>query len=138
MLGFEIPWFYIGVGLLAWLVVSTLLAIMFRVVVSTNDVQIVQSRKSTISYGKDQKAGNVYYRWPSWVPIVGVKTITLPMSVFDQSLDGYAGYDKDRVPFVVDVMAFFRVIDSNMAAQRVHSFKELEDQLKSRLVRWSA
>src|SRR6185436_14936660 len=86
--------------------------------------------KRTISYGKDQAAGNTYYKWPSWVPIIGVKTISLPVSVFDVGLDGYAAYDKGRVPFVIDIMAFFRITDSNMAAQRVHAFPELEEQLK--------
>lgn len=116
---------------LAGMVGAVAIAIMFRVVVSTNDVDIVQSAKRTISYGKDQAAGNVYYAWPAWVPVIGVKTIRLPVSVFDQDLSAYAAYDKGRVPFVIDIMAFFRVTDSNVAAQRVHSFPELLDQLKS-------
>lgn len=105
-------------------------AIFFRVVVSTNEVHIVQSGKKTVSYGKDQAAGNTYYKWPAWVPIIGVNTITLPVSVFDVDLTNYAAYDKGRVPFVIDIMAFFRIEDSNVAAQRVHSFNELVDQLK--------
>lgn len=119
----------IGVG--AFLFVTVFLAIFFRVVVSTNDVHIVQSAKKTVSYGKDQQAGNVYYQWPSWVPRFGVKTIQLPVSVFDQTLDGYAAYDKGRVPFIIDIIAFFRITNSNTAAQRVHSFPELLEQLKS-------
>jgi flotillin len=83
-----------------------------------------------VSYGKDQSAGNTYYSWPAWIPIIGVKTIQLPVSVFDVDLDGYAAYDKGRVPFVIDIMAFFRITDSNMAAQRVHSHPELIEQLK--------
>lgn len=120
-----------GAGLLAVGAVAVLLAICFRVVVSTNDVHIVQSAKKTISYGKDQPAGNTYYKWPPWVPVIGVKTINLPVSVFDESLDGYNAYDKGRVPFVIDIMAFFRITDSNMAAQRIHSFDELKQQLQS-------
>lgn len=106
------------------------LAICFRVVVSTNDVHIVQSAKKTTSYGKDQDAGNTYYKWPAWVPVLGVKTISLPVSVFDVDLNDYAAYDKGRVPFVIDIMAFFRIENSNLAAQRVHSFEELVVQLK--------
>ena len=111
-------------------VITILLAMMFRIVVPTNDVNIVQSGRKTVSYGKDQAAGNVYYAWPSWVPHFGVKVIRLPVSVFDINLSDYAAYDKGRVPFVVDIMAFFRVADSNMAAQRVSSFDELTKQLK--------
>jgi flotillin len=111
------------------MVLAVLIAVCFRVVVSTNDVHIVQSAKRTVSYGKGQDAGNTYYKWPAWVPIIGVKTITLPVSVFDVHLKDYAGYDKGRVPFVIDIMAFFRIEDSNIAAQRVHSFSELLEQL---------
>jgi flotillin len=117
-----------GIGLVftIWLIHAILT---LRTVVSTNDVHIVQSGKKTVSYGKDQLAGNVYYSWPDWMPIIGVKTIHLPMHVFDVKLDGYAAYDKGRVPFTVDVMAFFRIEDSNVAAQRVHTFDELRKQL---------
>lgn len=119
-----------GAALGGLVLLAVLLAALFRVVVSTNDVHIVQSVKKTTSYGKDQPTGNVYYKWPSWWPVIGVKTIKLPVSVFDVSLEGYAAYDKGRVPFVIDVMAFFRITETNMAAQRVHSYEELIDQLK--------
>lgn len=107
-----------------------LVAMLYRRVVSTNDVHIVQSAKKTVSYGKDQPAGNVYYAWPSWIPLIGVKVINLPVSVFDVQLEDYAAYDKGRVPFLIDIMAFFRIEDSNVSAQRVHSFEELKDQLE--------
>lgn len=122
-----ITWLLLGAG--AFVALLMVVALFLRVVVSTNDVHIVQSGKRTISYGKDQVAGNTYYAWPSWVPKIGVKTIILPVSVFDVDLNGYAAYDKGRVPFVVDIMAFFRVSDSNLAAQRVHTFDELKGQL---------
>jgi flotillin len=32
-----------------------------RRVVSTNEVHIIQSAKRTVSFGKDQDAGNTYY-----------------------------------------------------------------------------
>lgn len=122
--------FLIGGGAVAVTIFVTLvLAMLFRIVVSTNDVHIVQSAKKTVSYGKGQEAGNTYYKWPAWLPILGVRVIVLPVSVFDLKLDNYAGYDKGRVPFIIDIMAFFRIDDSNMAAQRVHSFQELNDQL---------
>jgi len=111
--------------------VLTLLAMSFRRVVATNEVHIVQSAKSTTSYGKDTNNGNTYYEWPSWVPVLGITKIVLPVSVFDLDLNGYEAYDKGRLPFVVDVKAFFRVADSNVAAQRVSSFTELHNQLKA-------
>lgn len=114
------------VGLVvAWLFVSML----FRVVVPTNKVHIVQARKNTVSYGTGQEAGNVYFRWPSWLPRIGVTVIILPVDNFDVSLKAYEAYDKDRVPFVVDVTAFFRIKNTAVAAQRISSVEELHAQL---------
>lgn len=105
------------------------LSMLYRIIVTTNEVHIVQSARRTISFGKDQSAGNKYYRWPSWVPRYGVKVISLPVSVFQLELKDYAAYDKGRVPFVIDIIAFFRVTDSNTAAQRIPSVAELKTQL---------
>ncbi len=116
---------------LAILVVATIMvSVMFRRVVSTNMVHIVQSRRKTSPYGTGQSAGNVYYRWPSWVPYFGITVIALPVSNFDLSLQGYEAYDKDRVPFMVDVVAFFRINNTATAAQRVSSIEELKAQLQ--------
>lgn len=117
-------------AVVAWAVLTVFLAMRFRTVVATNEVHIVQSRRKTTSFGKDQPAGNTYYAWPAWLPRIGIRVIRLPVSVFDIQLNEYAAYDKGRVPFVIDVLAFFRIDDSNMAAQRVNSVKELEDQLQ--------
>ena len=54
----------------------------------------------------------------------------MPASVFEVSLKDYEAYDSARLPFVVDVTAFFRISDSDKAAQRVASFQELEHQLQ--------
>jgi flotillin len=87
-----------------------LIALFLRRVVPTNEVHIVQSGKSTVSYGKDHSSGNTYYEWPSWIPVVGIVKIVLPVSVFDEDLESYEAYDKGRLPFVVDVKAFFRIV----------------------------
>lgn len=102
-----------------------------RVVVPTNEVHIVQKGEKTISYGKDTKdnAGNVYYLFPEWIPIIGVTVTTLPLSVFSVKIDAYEAYDVDRLPFLVDIMAYFRVNDSNKAASRIQSIAELKDQI---------
>lgn len=110
---------------------GVLLAIMFRRVVPTNMVHIVQSKAATKPYGTKQENGNVYYKWPSWVPKFGVTVIALPVSNFDVSLASYEAYDKDRVPFVVDVTAFFRIKDTALAAQRVTGTEELHEQLST-------
>lgn len=106
-----------------------LIAVLYRKVVPTNMVHIVQSRAKTTSYGTGQTGRNVYYRWPRWLPFIGVTVIELPVSNFDLSLTAYKAYDKERVPFELDLTAFFRISDTNTAAQRVPGIKELNDQL---------
>lgn len=96
-----------------------------RRVVPTNMVHTVQSRKATTSYGAQLEAGNVYYKWPAWLPRFGVTVIELPVSNFSIDLNDYEAYDTDRVPFIVDVTSFFRIKDTNVAARRVSSIQQL-------------
>jgi len=113
------------------LALFTLWILSLRRVVPTNQVHIIQKGSETISYGKGSKEsrGNVYYEFPAWMPIIGVTVTVLPVSVFDVSLIAYEAYDKGRLPFLVDIKAFFRICDSNTAAARIHSFQELKDQI---------
>jgi len=106
-----------------------LIAISFRVVVATNAVHIVQSAKRSTPYGKDM-GGNTYYKWPAWLPIIGVRVSVLPLSVFRVELADYAAYDKGRLPFVLDVLAFFRIADPAKSAERLSSIAELDGQLQ--------
>src|SRR4249919_3564996 len=99
-----------------------------RRVVPVNEVHIVQTRKNTVSYGKGFES-NTYYEWPTRLPLLGLTKVMLPVSNFAIDLPDYAAYDKERVPFLVHVMAFFRISDSNTAAQRVASYEELQEQL---------
>lgn len=120
----------IALGVVGVIVAFTiLLAVAWRRVVPTNMVHIVQSSKNTVSYGRGREAGNTYYEIPSWVPIFGVTVSQFPESVFDLNLKDYDAYDVDRLPFLVDIRAFFRVSDSQIAAQRVSNFAELQSQL---------
>ena len=115
---------FLILGAILGFVVMTL-----RRVVPTNMVHIVQSSKKSTPYGRGKDAGNTYYNWPSWVPVIGVSVTQFPESIFQVSLDNYEAYDSARLPFVVDVTAFFRVDNSETAAQRVASFDELNHQL---------
>jgi flotillin len=121
-----------GLGIVALLIAVTVFWVLnLRVVVPANEVHTLQRSKTQTSYGKDQDGGNTYYNWPSWIPVLGLTRILLPVSVFDLSLHSYDAYDKERVPFKIDVTAFFRINQSNIAAQRVASFSELKEQLTS-------
>lgn len=124
-------WFFVGATFATFTVLTGFVALFLRRVVPTNEVHIVQSSNKTTSYGKDTGNGNTYYQWPSWLPVLGVTKVVLPVSVFDLDLESYEAYDQGRLPFVVDVKAFFRIDNSNLAAQRVASFTELHEQLKA-------
>lgn len=118
-----------GIFVFIFLIVFVKWILSLRRVVPTNMVDIVQRRAQTMSYGKDTRNGNTYYRFPSWIPFIGITTISLPMSVFDIDLNNYEAYDQERLPFVVDVKAFYRIDDSNIAANRISTFPELLTQL---------
>lgn len=115
-------------SILAFYIVVKILSL--RRIVPTNVVHIVQRGNQTISYGTN-KQSNVYYEWPKWMPILGVTVRVLPVSNFDIDLRRYEAYDKDRVPFVVDVKAFFHISNTNTAAEKVESFEELKVQLEN-------
>jgi flotillin len=121
-LPFAIPGIFL-VFVLLWI-------LRLRRIVPTNVVHVVQRGNTTKSYGVG-KTSNVYYEWPNWLPRIGVEVRELPVSNFDIDLQDYSAYDKDRVPFVVDVKAFFHIADTNVAAAKVSSFEELKAQLKN-------
>jgi flotillin len=132
MMGQVVAW------LIGLLLVAIILAKKYRRVVEPNEVHIVQSRRSTMAYGKKVEEGeegpspgNSYYEWPHWWPVIGVQRILLPLSVFDQKLTDYEAYDIGKVPFVVDVVAFFRIKEPSIAAKRILDLHELRAQLES-------
>ena len=120
----------IGVILSIVFILGICWIVKMRTVVPTNMVHIVQSKKGATSYGRNNAvAGNIYYAWPSWIPRLGVTVITLPESNFTIDLKRYEAYDDKRLPFLVDVAAFFRIEKSDLAAQRITSFEDLKVQL---------
>lgn len=121
---------FIGViAVLAIFAICVICALFWRRVVPTNAVHIVQSGKRSVSYGSGLPDGNSYYEFPSWLPKIGVVVSKFPLSVFDLELMNYDAYDVDRLEFLVDVRAFFRVDNSQVAATRVSNFEELRNQL---------
>ena len=105
-----------------------------RIVVPTSQVHVVQKAGETLLYGKaaqseQNKVGNAYYNFPSWIPVLGVNVTILDTGIFDRDLKDYEAYDKDRLPFMVDVKTFFRIKDFGVASVRVVDMKELKEQL---------
>lgn len=106
------------------------ISFLYRQVVGANEVHIIQKGNKNISYGAQTANGNVYYAFPSWIPFFGVNVIKLPVSVFRIQISDYEAYDLERLPFIVDLTAFFRISNSDLAAQRIKSMAEMESQLK--------
>jgi len=115
----------------AILLLVLIIAITLRRVVPTNMVHIVQTSHSSTPYGRGKPAGNAYYAWPSWVPKLGITVTEFPESIFQVALNNYEAYDKERLPFVIDAVAFFRVDNAETAAQRVATFDALHTDLKA-------
>ena len=118
-----------GLGILTLILVLYILGL--RRIVRPDQVHVVQRNNTSEVYGssaKDNK-GNTYYEFPEWIPRLGVTVKKLSTSIFDLDLPNYDAYDKDRLPFLVDIKAFFRINDFRIAAAKVRDTKELESQL---------
>lgn len=134
-----LDWILCGVGvvLVIFLLVLVKQILSLRRVVPTNEVHTVRRGNKTLIYGADVydgkniSSGNTYYKWPTWLPFLGVSVNILPLSVFDIRLNNYPGYDKNRLPFALDIQAFFRISNYKLAASRISNFDELKSQLTS-------
>ncbi|MBQ8481694.1 MAG: hypothetical protein IJ532_04100 [Alphaproteobacteria bacterium] len=146
-----LPWVaYILLAVFVFALVRWFISL--RRVVKPSEVHVVRRSKKTQVYGDIQKlkalekelhkdevgapienddvAGNAYYRIPSWMPIWGVEVQILPLHNFSVDLNDYEAYDKDKLPFVVDVTAFFRIADYRQAASRIEDNKTLTTHLQ--------
>ena len=123
-----------------------------RRMVPMSEIHIVRSRNATLVFGQvakakelvealtkenknviqvDANSGNCYYEWPVWLPVIGVKTKKIPLANFDILLPEYEAWDRDKLPFMVDVKAFFHIFDYRKAAERIKDMDELYKQLES-------
>ncbi len=98
-----------------------------RRVVATNEAHVVRRGAQTVAYGSEGLSS--YYEWPAWVPIIGVSVTKLSLENFVLAVDNYEAYDKEKLPFVVDIRAFFHIKDCRIAATRASSMKILQEQL---------
>lgn len=122
--------------LLVLVILGIIVVINLRKVVPTNEVHIVQRKSESTAHWRWYEWWNVYLHWPSWVPSKWVSVTQLPLSVFNIKLADYKWYDIWKVPFLVDVTAFFTINDPITAAQKISTFEELEEQLTETL-KWA-
>ena len=126
-------WAVAGVFFLILGLVFIYILTQLRKVVPTNEAHVVQKWKKSTPYGKWFSGWNVYHAWPAWVPVVWVSVQKLPLSIFDLQLNDYEAYDSGKVPFQVDITAFFEIKEPETAAQKVYTINELKDQLNETL-----
>ena len=129
-------WTIITVIIIVFLIIIFYVMTQLRKVVPTNEAHVVQTAKKSISYGKNVdggKNGNAYYAWPSWLPSWGVSVQKLPLSIFDLQLNDYKAYDSGKVPFQVDITAFFEIKEPETAAEKVDTISDLRKQLNETL-----
>ena len=122
-------WIILGVSFVAVVLLVLLLKwiLSLRRVVSTNEAHVVRKGSTTMEYGGSK--GGSYYQWPEWVPAIGVSVTKLSLENFVLPVDDYEAYDKEKLPFVVDIRAFFHIKDCMMAATRASSMDLLRKQL---------
>lgn len=122
-------WIILGVSFVAVVLLVLLLKwiLSLRRVVSTNEAHVVRKGSTTMEYGGSK--GGSYYQWPEWVPAIGVSVTKLSLENFVLPVDDYEAYDKEKLPFVVDIRAFFHIKDCMMAATRASSMDLLHKQL---------
>jgi len=124
-------WFLI----IVWFLGAIIILINLRRVVPTNEVHIVQRKKTSEVYGRWFESWNIYLSWPSWMPLFWVDVQRLPLSIFTIQLLEYRAYDSWKVPFLVDVTAFFVIKEPEIAAQKIYSIQELNTQLNE-VLKW--
>ena len=109
-----LDWILCGVGvvLVIFLLVLVKQILSLRRVVPTNEVHTVRRGNKTLIYGADVydgkniSSGNTYYKWPTWLPFLGVSVNILPLSVFDIRLNNYPGYDKNRFQLQISGISY--------------------------------
>lgn len=120
----------VGIAVASVLGIVVLCAVAWRRVVPNDQVHVVRSRSASVAYGNGMDR-NVYYEVPSHFPYFGVVVSKVSTSNFPISFEGYDAYDLAKVPFAVDITAFFQVSDPLTVAKRVTSMDELQSQLSN-------
>lgn len=70
-------------------ILVTILLLLTRQVVKPDELHIVEKRKGSFLYGEETLNGKVYYRLPSWIPIIGIRKVEIVLKkvVDDQFKD---------------------------------------------------
>jgi len=115
---------------LVWIIIFIIIVINLRKVVPTNEIHILKKWSKTIIKGEWFDKWNVYYNFPQWMPLFGIYVTKLPLYVFDVKLNTYQAYDSGKIPFNLDVTAFFIIKTPKIIIKIFTNFEELKEQLE--------
>ena len=83
-------------------------ALSLRQVVPPDYIHAVTYSSGRVYYGAPGTKMS-YIRWPSWVPYWGVDVKVLPTWIIERKLTAHRAWDKNNLPFVLDITAFFKM-----------------------------
>ncbi|HUW55889.1 MAG TPA: SPFH domain-containing protein [Planctomycetota bacterium] len=115
-------------------IIALLLAFSWYRIVPANAAHVVIRRGATrvFSPHKEQSAHGkaAYFEIPRWIPHFGVRVHAMPLSMLEINVKDFLAFDRDRVRFECDIVAYMVVEDAMKAAKRFPAgLNELKDQV---------
>jgi len=115
-------------------VIAVLLAISWYRVVPANFAHVVVRRGGVHVYssvpGQSTTGKAAYFQIPKSIPFFGVRVHAMPLSMLEINVADFLAFDRDRVRFECDIVAYMVVEDPLKAAKRFpFGVNELKDQV---------
>ena len=115
-------------------VIAILLAFKWYQVVPANNAHVVVRRSGVSVYssvaGQATSGKAAYFKIPKSVPYFGVRVHAMPLSMLEINVTDFLAFDRDRVRFECDIVAYMVVEDPLKAAKRFpFGLNELKDQV---------
>ena len=122
------------VVLIALAVIAILLAFSWYRIVPANSAHVVVRRGATRVYSSHKEQSThetaAYFRIPKWIPHFGVRVHAMPLSMLEINVKDFLAFDRDRVRFECDIVAYMVVENAMKAAKRFpFGLNELKDQV---------
>jgi len=115
-------------------VVAVLLAFSWYRIVPANAAHVVIRRGATRVYSSHKEQSThgraAYFEIPKWIPHFGVRVHAMPLSMLEINVKDFLAFDRDRVRFECDIVAYMVVENPMKAAKRFpFGLNELKDQV---------
>lgn len=118
----------------ALVIIAVVLAMSWYRIVPANFAHVVVRHNCTKVYSPHAEQSTVnraaYFRIPKWIPYFGCRVHMMPLSMLEINVTDFLAFDRDRVRFECDIVAYMVVNDALMAAKRFpFGINELKDQV---------